>query len=55
MSTKDPWAAYARLQNLLKLAPVSDRSWAIEEAMDVLIETIIKGRQMSLKSRSRIW
>jgi DNA-binding NarL/FixJ family response regulator len=47
MSTNDPWAAYARLQNLLKLAPVSDRSWAIEEAMNVLIETIIEGREVS--------
>ena len=47
MSTNDPWAAYARLQEILKFARVSNRSWAIEETMNVLIEEIAAGREVS--------
>src|SRR6266851_9364770 len=47
MSTNDPWAAYARLQEILKFARVSDRCWAVEETMNVLIEAIVGGREVS--------
>jgi hypothetical protein len=47
MSTNYSWAAYARLQGMLKLERVSDRGWAIEEAMNFLIEEIAEGRDVS--------
>jgi hypothetical protein len=47
MSTDLPWAAYARLQKILKTAPVSDRCWAIEETMNVLVERIAVGGEVS--------
>jgi hypothetical protein len=49
MSTDDPWAwaAYGRLQRMLERVSVSDRGWAIEETMNLLIEEIAEGREVS--------
>jgi DNA-directed RNA polymerase specialized sigma24 family protein len=47
MSITDPWAAYARLQGMLKLARVSDRGWALEETMNALIDEISEGREVT--------
>ena len=47
MSTNDPWAAYGRLQEMLRLARVSNRSWAIEDTLNVMIEEIAAGSEVS--------
>jgi hypothetical protein len=47
MSANDRWAAYTRLQEILKLARVSNRSWAIEETLNVMIEEIAANREVS--------
>ena len=47
MDTDDPWAAYTRLQNMLQSPWISDRTWAVEETANVVLEELARGRELS--------
>ena len=47
MMKPDPWGQYARLQKMLMADGISDRSWAIEEAMNLVIFEATRGHPIT--------
>jgi hypothetical protein len=47
MNADDLWAAYTRLQEILDSTRISDRYWAIEETMNIVLGAIAEDRELS--------
>src|ERR1700758_3846720 len=49
MHEHDPWAEYARLQRLANARVLSDRYWAIDEALEAILDRIESGRPIAVQ------